>query len=169
MKIIAVLASIVCTFTMMGSDSITMDFAKPEFAKSWVFDGRPEKVPALKFGYDAEKKVFVVNNGTKKNTYFKNSGRYLEVKKGDVIHVCIEACGQGQIFLTYECFNGRKWTGMGIRSKQIFRLKEEWTKFEADLEVKDCKLPTTKVMMDFCAMASTNLMIRSFSAAKAAK
>ena len=49
------------------------------------------------------------------------------------------------------------------------QLKPEWTKFEADLVVKDGKLPTTKVMMDFVVMGSGNMMIRSYSAAKANK
>ena len=50
-----------------------------------------------------------------------------------------------------------------------FQLKPEWTKFEADLAVKDGKLPTTKVMMDFVVMGSGKMMIRSYSAAKAVK
>ena len=57
---------------------------------------------------------------------------------------------------------------MGNGSRK-FQLKPEWTKFEADLVVKDGKLPTTKVMMDFVVLGSSNMMIRSYSAAKAAK
>ena len=99
---------------------------------------------------------------------FKNPAQRLDAKKGDVIHVSIEACGQGQLYLNYECFNDAKWTGMGNRSKAM-QLKEGWTKFEADFVIKDHKLPTTKVMLDFYVMPSGKVMIRSFSAAKAAK
>jgi len=171
MKNIAVLAALVCTFVVMGQDSMSTDFTRPESAKNWIFDGSPKNMPALKYGYDAEKKAFAVNNNdSKRNAYFKCPGRYVAAEKGNVIHVSFEACGNGRIFLTYECFSGVKWTGMGTRSKKTFQLKEEWTKFEDDLVVKDCKnLPTTKVMMDFCVMASGNMLIRSFSAVKAAK
>ena len=168
MKVIAVLSAIVCTIAAMGVDSMSTDFTSQKSAKAWILDGSPEKMPALKYGYDADKKVFSVNNEETKTAYFKNLTQRLDAEKGDVIHVSIEACGQGQLFLTYECFNGAKWTGMGIRSK-AFQLKEEWTKFEVDLVVKDHKLPTTKVMMDFVVLGSGNMMIRSYSAAKAAK
>lgn len=168
MKVIAVLSAIVCTIAAMGVDSMSTDFTSPKSAKAWILDGSPNKMPALKYGYDAEKKVFSVNNDETKTAYFKNLTQRLDAEKGDVIHVSIEACGQGQIYLTYECFNGAKWTGMGIRSKTL-QLKEEWTKFEVDLVVKDHKLPTTRVMMDFCVTASGRMMVRAFSAAKAAK
>ena len=169
MKAAAVLSAIVCTFAAMGLDSISTDFTDPESVKAWGLDGSPAKMPALKFGYNAEKKAFVVNNNeTKKVACFICRGQYLDVKKGDVIHVSFEVCGQGKAYLTYECLSGSKWVCMGNGS-QKFQLKPEWTKFEADLVVKDGKLPTTKVMMDFVVMGSGNMMIRSYSAAKAAK
>lgn len=168
MKTAAVLSAIVCTFAAMGLDSMSTDFTRPESAKGWVLDGSPAKMPELKFGYDAEKKVFVVNNNENKWACFKCQGQYLDVQKGDVIHVSFEVCGKGKAYLTYECFNGSKWICMGNGSRK-FQLKPEWTKFEADLVVKDGKLPTTKVMMDFVVLGSGNMMIRSYSAAKAAK
>ena len=168
MKTAAVLSAIVCTFAAMGLDSMSTDFTRPESAKGWVLDGSPAKMPELKFGYDAEQKVFVVNNNENKWACFKCQGQYLDAKKGDVIHVSFEVCGKGKAYLTYECFNGSKWICMGNGSRK-FQLKPEWTKFEADLVVKDGKLPTTKVMMDFVVLGSGNMMIRSFSAAKAAK
>ena len=169
MKTAAVLSAIVCTFAAMGLDSISTDFTNPKSAKVWVLDSSSKKMPALKFGYDAEKKAFVVDNKeTKKVACFICRGQYLDVKKGDVIHVSFEVCGQGKAYLTYECFNGSKWVCMGNGSEK-FQLKPEWTKFEADLVVKDGKLPTTRVMMDFVVMGSSNMMIRSFSAAKASK
>ena len=168
MKTAAVLSAIVCTFAAMGLDSMSTDFTNPKSAKGWVLDGSPAKMPELKFGYDAEKKVFVVNNDENKRACFKCRGQYLDVQKGDVIHVSFEVCGKGKAYLTYECFNGSKWICMGNGSRK-FQLKPEWTKFEADLVVKDGKLPTTKIMMDFGVMGSANMMIRSYSAAKAAK
>ena len=169
MKTAAVLSAIVCTFAVMGLDSMSTDFTSPESAKGWTLDGSPAKMPALKFGYNAEKKAFVVDNKeTKKVACFIRRGQFLDVKKGDVIHVSFEVCGQGKAYLTYECFNGSKWICMGNASEK-FQLKPEWTKYEADLVVKDGKLPTTKVMMDFVVMGSANMMIRSYSAAKAAK
>ena len=153
----------------MGLDSISTDFTNPKSAKGWVLDSSSKKMPALKFGYDAEKKAFAVDNKEpKKVACFTCRGQYLDVKKGDVIHVSFEVCGQGKAYLTYECLSGSKWVCMGNGS-QKFQLKPEWTKFEADLVVKDGKLPTTKIMMDFVVMGSSNLMIRSYSAAKVAK
>ena len=153
----------------MGLDSMSTDFTSPKSVKAWGLDGSPAKMPALKFGYDAEKKAFVVDNKeTKKVACFKCQGQYLDVQKGDVIHVSFEVCGKGKAYLTYECFNGSKWICMGNGSRK-FQLKPEWTKFKADLVVKDGKLPTTKIMMDFGVMGSANMMIRSYSAAKAAK
>ena len=153
----------------MGVDSMSTDFTNPKSAKSWTLDGSPKKMPALKFGYDAEKKVFVVDNNEKNlRACFKYRGPFLDAKKGDVIHVSIEVCGQGEAYLTYECFNGSKWTCMGDPCRK-FQLKPEWTKIEADLVVKDGKLPTNKVMMDFVVMGSGKMMIRSYSAAKAVK
>ena len=169
MKAAAVLSAIVCSFAAMGLDSISTDFTNPKSAKGWVLDSSSKKMPALKFGYDAEKKAFVVDNKeTKKVACFTCRGQYLDVKKGDVIHVSFEVCGEGEVYVTYECFNGSKWICMGNWSKK-FQLKPEWTKFEADLVVKDGKLPTTRVMMDFCVTASGRMMVRAFSAAKAAK
>ena len=168
MKIAAVLSAIVCTFAVMGVDSISTDFTNQKSAKAWVLDGSPKKMPELKFGYNAEKKAFVINNDENKKACFKRPGLYLDAKKGDVIHVSFEVCGEGEAYLTYECFSGSKWICMG-NSSQKFQLKPEWTKFEADLVVKDGKLPTTKIMMDFVVMGSSNLMIRSYSAAKVAK
>ena len=168
MKTAAVLSAIVCTIAVMGVDTMSTDFTNPKSAKAWVLDGSPNKMPALKYGYDAEKKVFVVNNDENKRACFKCRGQYLDAKKGDVIHVSFEVCGEGEVYVTYECFNGSKWICMGNWSKK-FQLKPEWTKFEADLIVKDGKLPTTKIMMDFGVMGSANMMIRSYSAAKAAK
>ena len=169
MKTAAVLSAIVCTFAAMGLDSISTDFTNPKSAKGWVLDSSSKKMPALKYGYDAEKKAFVVDNKeTKKVACFKCQGQYLDVQKGDVIHVSFEVCGKGKAYLTYECFNGSKWICMGNGSRK-FQLKPEWTKFKADLVVKDGKLPTTKIMMDFGVMGSANMMIRSYSAAKAAK
>lgn len=168
MKTAAVLSAIVCTFAAMGLDSMSTDFTSPKSVKAWGLDGSPKKMPALKFGYDAEKKAFVVDNNENKWACFKCRGQYLDAQKGDVIHVSFEVCGKGKAYLTYECFNGSKWICMGNGSRK-FQLKPEWTKFEADLVVKDGKLPTTKVMMDFVVLGSGNMMIRSYSAAKAAK
>ena len=152
----------------MGLDSMSTDFTRPKSAKVWGLDGSPAKMPDLKYGYDRAKKVFVVNNDEIKRACFKCRGQYLDVKKGDVIHVSFEVCGEGEAYLNYECFSGQKWVCMGTPSQKC-QLKPEWTKFEADLVVKDGKLPTTKIMMDFVVMGSSNLMIRSYSAAKVAK
>ena len=168
MKTAAVLSAIVCTFAVMGLDSMSTDFTDPKSANEWSLDGSPKKMPDLKFGYDAGKKAFAVNNNENQQACFKHQGQYLDVKKGDVIHVSFEVCGEGKAYLTYECFNGSKWICMGNPSK-TFQLKPEWTKIEADLVVKDGKLPTTRVMMDFIVMGSGKMMIRSYSAAKAAK
>ena len=168
MKVIAVLSAIVCAIAVMGEDSMSTDFTSQKSAKAWILDGSPNKMPALKYGYDAEQKVFSVNNDETKTACFKNPAKRLDAEKGDVIHVSFEVCGQGKAYLTYECFSGSKWICMGNASEK-FQLKPEWTKFEADLVVKDGKLPTTKVMMDFVVMGSSNMMIRSYSAAKVTK
>ena len=169
MKFVIALATLVCTCAVMGLDSMKTDFSNPDSSKAWVLDGSPAKIPALKFGYDAEKKVFAVDNTqTKQNVYFKNPGRYVDAKKGEVIHVRFEACGEGQAFVIYECISNGKWVCMGKRSKE-FKLTPDWTVFEADLEVKDGKLPTTKVMMDFCVRTGSKIMIRSYSAEKVKK
>ena len=169
MKTVVALAALVCTCAVMGLESMKTDFSKPEDAKFWVLDGSPANFPGLKYGYDAEKKVFAVDNTqTKKNVYFKSPGLYVDAKQGDVIHVRFEACGEGQTFVIYECISNKKWVCMGKRSKE-FKLTPDWTVFEADLEVKDGKLPTTQIMMDFCIKVSGKIMVRSFSAEPAKK
>lgn len=170
MKKLAVLAAVVCAFAAMGQDSMSTDLTTSESAKAWMLDGKPENFPALKFGFDAEKSAFAVeNNDPKVSVYFKCPKLRLAAQKGDVIHVTFEACGKGKMFLTYECFSDSQWTGMGTRSK-FFQLTEEWTKFEDDLIVKDCKdLATVKIMLDFCVRASGSMWIRSFTAVNTTK
>lgn len=66
MKKLAILTAVVCTFALMGQDSMSVDLTTPESAKVWVLDGAPKKQPALKFGFDEEKSAFGVDNNDPK-------------------------------------------------------------------------------------------------------
>ncbi len=163
-KILAFTIGLIGIFVTAGEfPSLKTDFSTEAGAKNWRLNTWKGYHPLPKTGYDPTEKAFhVEKSGSEHGFGLVNRTEKLPAKAGDVVSVKFQVRGSGRMFVSPQCYSGKKWSGIGKGGR--LNLSSDWSDKEIEFTVEDIKSPTTRIMLTFGGNQGTELWIRSFSA-----